>query len=58
MQMVAWEIVFPIGIIILGLGIGFSIWQYKRRDRSKTKLGDAVVRDRYQHPEKWDGGDS
>ena len=54
--MVAWELIYPIGIVILGLGIGYGMWQYSRRDRSKTRKGDAVVRDRYDHPGKWDGG--
>ena len=52
--MVAWELIYPIGVIILG--IGNCMWQYSRQDRSKTRKGDAVVRDRYDHPGRWDGG--
>jgi len=49
------DIFFPIGALILGLGIAYGMWQYKTRNRANDRIADPVVRDRYEHPEKWDG---
>lgn len=53
-QMLAWELVYPLGALILLLAIVYGLWQYRHRNRSADRIGDRVVRDRYEHPEKWD----
>jgi hypothetical protein len=54
-QIIAWEMVYPLGIIILAIGIAFGMWRYSKRNRADTREANAVVRDRYEHPGKWDG---
>ena len=53
-QMLAWELVYPLGAIILLLAIVYGLWQYRHRSRAANRIGDKVVRDRYEQPGKWD----
>lgn len=49
----AWELVFPIGTLVLLIALVYGTLQYRNRSRAQERLADKVVRDRYEHPEKW-----
>lgn len=49
----AWEPVYPIGALILLLALIYGTLQYRRRSRREERRAERVVRDRYEHPEKW-----
>lgn len=49
----AWELVYPIGTLVLLIAMVYGFVQYRRRNRANDRTADRVVRDRYEHPEKW-----
>lgn len=50
--MFAWELVFPLGVLILLIGLVYGFWQYKTRNRANDRIADRVVRERYEDPPK------
>ena len=49
----AWEMVYPIATLILLIALVYGLMQYRRRNRASDETAQKVVRDRYEHPEKW-----
>ncbi|MFN4142540.1 HIG1 domain-containing protein [Aestuariivirga sp.] len=50
----AWEIIYPVATLALLGALIYGLWQYRHRNRRNDRIADEVVRDRYEHPEKWD----
>ena len=50
---IAWELVYPIATLILLLALVYGTLQYRRRSRADERRAEKIVRDRYEHPEKW-----
>jgi hypothetical protein len=49
----AWELVYPIAALLLLAALIYGVVQYRKRNRADDQRADRVVRDRYEHPEKW-----
>ena len=49
----AWELVYPIATLALLVAMVYGALQYRKRNRANDRRADEVVRDRYEHPEKW-----
>jgi uncharacterized membrane protein len=49
----AWELVYPIATLALLIAMVYGAVQYRKRNRANDRRADEVVRDRYEHPEKW-----
>jgi uncharacterized membrane protein len=49
----AWELVYPIATLALLVAMVYGAVQYRKRNRANDQRADEVVRDRYEHPEKW-----
>jgi hypothetical protein len=49
----AWELIYPIATLALLAAMVYGFIQYRRRNRSDDRIREQVVRERYEHPEKW-----
>ena len=49
----SWEMLFPIGTLILLIALVYGLMQYRKRNRANDEIAQKVVRDRYEHLEKW-----
>lgn len=51
--MLAPEILYGLGAVILLIGIGYGVLRDKTRDKSKDPITEAATREEYQHPERY-----
>jgi hypothetical protein len=49
----AWELVYPLATLALLLALVYGVIQYRKRNPADARKADEIVRDRYEHPEKW-----
>jgi hypothetical protein len=43
-----------IGVIMLGVAIGWGIYRYNRRPRSNEPLTEAATKELYEHPDRYE----
>jgi hypothetical protein len=48
------EIVFGLGIVVLGAGIAFGLFRYATRDKSKDAITEAATREMKDHPKRYE----
>ena len=51
--MVPWEMVWPIGIVILGLAIGYGAWRNAHRNKANDAITEEATRQEYDHPDTY-----
>jgi len=54
--MLAWEIAFPLGVLLLGVALALGLWRNHRRDKSVDPVTEAATREEYDHPDRYDHG--
>lgn len=52
----AWEIVYPIGAVLLLLGIAWAVWRNSRRSPREKAISEAAAREMQKHPESYEQG--
>ena len=46
----SWELIYPVGALILIAAMAYGYWQYKSRDRRNDRVAERVTRERYEDP--------
>jgi len=52
--MLAWEMVWPIAIAILGVALAWGVYRYHTRNRDNDRITEEATRALYKHPETYD----
>jgi hypothetical protein len=52
--MIAWELAWPLGALLLGLGLAYGLWRYHTRNRANDPITEEATRELYKHPETYD----
>ena len=52
--MLAWEMIYPIGALILAVALGVALWRNHRRNKAVDPITEAATREEYDHPERYD----
>lgn len=47
------EIFYGIGTLVLAAGIGYGLFRYATRDKSKDAITEAATREMKDHPERY-----
>lgn len=50
----SWEILWPIGTLLLGLAVAWGIWRGRRRSRREREITEAATDELFHHPERYD----
>lgn len=51
-DMLAWEMAYPLGALLLLVTLGVVWFRYRRRDRSKDPMTEQATRELWDHPER------
>ncbi|HYE47880.1 MAG TPA: hypothetical protein VEA44_19085 [Caulobacter sp.] len=52
--MLAWEMLFHIGWVVLGLALAYGLWKYYTRNKANDAVTEQATREQYEHPESYD----
>lgn len=52
--MLAWEMLWLVGIVVLGLGLAWGSWRYHTRNKANDRITEEATRELYKHPETYD----
>lgn len=50
----AWELVFPLGALLLGAALAVFLWRNHARNRHVDPVTEAATREEYDHPDRYD----
>lgn len=50
----AWEIIYPLGALALGVVLAVVLWRNHRRNKAVDPITEAAVREEYDNPERYD----
>ena len=51
-DLLAWEMAYPLGALLLFVTLGVVWFRYRRRDRSKDPMTEQATRELWDHPER------
>ena len=52
--MIAWEMLFHIGWVLLGLALAYGLWKYYTRNKANDPITEQATREQYEHPKSYD----
>jgi len=52
--MFAYEMIWGLAIVVLGVALAWAFMRYKTRDRSKDEVTERATRELYRHPDTYD----
>ncbi|MEH6663500.1 MAG: hypothetical protein V7678_01505 [Brevundimonas sp.] len=52
--MLAWELVFPLGVLALGAVLAVMLWRNHTRNKHVDPVTEAATREEYDHPDRYD----
>lgn len=52
----SWEILYPIGTLLLFLGIAWGFWRSKRRTPREKAIAEVATEEQYKHPDRYVAG--
>ena len=52
--MLSWEILYPIGTVILAGGLAYGMWKYHTRNKANDPITEQATREQYEHPKSYD----
>ena len=52
--MLSWEILWPIGTVLLAAALVYGLVSYYRRDKSNDRITEQATREQYENPEGYD----
>lgn len=52
--MIAFELFYIIGALLLLAGIGYAMYRDKTRDKRKDAITEAATKEQYEHPERYE----
>jgi hypothetical protein len=50
----AWEIVYPLGALLLFIAIAYGVVQSRRRSRREKAITETATRELYEHPARYE----
>jgi hypothetical protein len=51
--LMSWEIIYPIGALLVLAAIAYGAIQYKTRNRANDRVTEEATREQYAHPETY-----
>jgi hypothetical protein len=52
--MLAWEMAWPIGALILGVALAWALWRNHTRNRANDAITEEATRQEYAHPDSYE----
>lgn len=52
--MLAWEMLWPIAVAVLGLALAWGSWRYHTRNKANDRITEEATRELYKHPETYE----
>ncbi|MBA4000644.1 hypothetical protein [Brevundimonas sp.] len=52
--MLAWELVYPLGALALGVVLAVMLWRNHKRNKRVDPVTEAATREQYDHPDRYD----
>lgn len=52
--MLAWEMIYPLGALALGVILAVFLWRNHRRNKAVDPITEAATREEYDHPDRYD----
>ena len=52
--MLAWELVYPLGALALGIVLAVVLWRNHNRNKHVDPVTEAATREEYDHPDRYD----
>jgi len=51
--MIGWEMLWPLGTLLLGLGIAYGMWRVHTRNKANDAVTEAATREQYDNPKTY-----
>lgn len=52
----SWEILYPVGAVLLFLGIAYGFWRSKQRTPREKAITEVATNELYRHPNRYVAG--
>ena len=52
--MISWEMLWPVGVLILGLALAYGAWRYHSRNKANDRVTERATHELYAHPDTYD----